>query len=220
MKEIRRFVFALEGVTPYSPTPSSLLEVVGKEYRLYRDVTFEVRLTTTEHDREPMLRYEDSFVKRVLEALPQLSVRFGGPTCGKDSDFVAELERNGKVGAGHFVEHCLVVVFDDVSSTLGLGDHELIWRTKATEQDDNRLWTRYRTRQFHAIVNIPPELFGLEGIVFGWLNASYESAEKAESFGLRDRIDGFIQHRMRPRRRRYVRRESHQSHPTASLATL
>ena len=205
---MRSFVFALEGVTTYMPTPPSLLEVVGKEYKLYRETRFVVRLPIAEQDVEPMFRYKDPFVQRVIETLPQLSVRLGGPACGKAGDFVAELQTNGQAGAGHFIEHCQVVVFDEVALPLGFREHELVWRTKVIEQEERyRRWTRYRTRQYHAIDEIPPELFGWEGIVFGWLRAEYESAERAEAFGLRDRIDDFIQYRREPpRRSRSIRR--------------
>lgn len=186
MAALRRFVFNLLAVSEYRPTPPSLLDIVGEKFRWYRTIRIEVNLSP---ELQLVSRHQD-LVKCLIQEFPQLSARRGGITCGRDEDFVRELESGTAGSLGHLWEHIAAQAFDDVSSQLGYGNHEFVWRIKRNRRKSRRHKTVYNILCFHA-VEPPAEFNDLERLTTGYLNALIEG----KPFPIIERIQDFVEHR-------------------------
>jgi hypothetical protein len=175
-------IFVIRGITEFRPTPPSLRERVGEQYRWYRTIKLMVRLPREGQNTKSY----PGFSERLIAELPELSVKKGGLTCGSTENFASHL-RHG-TSMGHVWEHVYAFSFDYVSSALGYGTHAFRWQTKAVLRKDDH--TIYRVRMFHE-VEPPPEFHGLEMIVCGYLNTLLENGD----FPLRKRLSDFVSHR-------------------------
>jgi len=182
MATLREMIFVIRGITEFRPTPPSLRERVGKRFRWYRTIKLLVRLP---REGQNTKSYPD-FVEKLIKDIPELSVKKGGLTCGQAEDFVSHL-RHG-TSMGHVWEHVYAFCFDMVSTSLGYGAHAFRWQTKAVLKKGD--YTIYRIRMFHE-VEPPPEFYGLELLVCGYLDALIENKE----FPLRKRLANFVDHR-------------------------
>ena len=182
MATLREMIFVIRGITEFRPTPPSLRERVGEQYRWYRTIKLMVRLPREGQNTKSY----PGFSERLIAELPELSVKKGGLTCGRTENFASHL-RHG-TSMGHVWEHVYAFCFDVASTSLGYGTHAFRWQTKAVVKKDDH--TIYRIRMFHE-VEPPPEFHGLEMIVCGYLNTLLENGD----FPLRKRLSDFVSHR-------------------------
>lgn len=185
MAALRRFVFNLLAASEYRLTPPSLLKIVGEKFAWYRSIKIEVNLPS----EQQLCSSHPNLIARVIAEFPQLSALHGGITCGRDVDFINELEEGTAGSLGHLWEHIAAQAFDDVSSQLGYGDHEFVWYTCRNKRSR---WhkTIYRILCFHE-VEPPPEFNDLERLTTGYLNALVEGRD----FPIVERIKDFVAHR-------------------------
>lgn len=192
MAELRKQVFNLLAVSDYRHTPPSLLESVGSKFVWYREIRIEVNLPR----EEQLISAHPALVKRLIAEFPQLSASNAGITCGLNRDFVKELEEDTAGSLGHLWEHIAAQAFDDVSSQLGYGDHEFVWQSKPIVKISTYARTVYNIFCLHE-QKPPPEFWGLENVVTGYLNAFWRRGR----FPLRERLRNFIEHRAKQERR-------------------
>lgn len=186
MPNVRKMIFNLRSITDYRRTPPSLLQKVGEQFAWYRQIILEVNYPpeaqlSTAHPKA---------MKQLLQDVPQLSVVHGGLSCGMTGDFGSEIQEDTHgESLGHVWEHVAAHAFDEVSSRLGYGDHQFVWRTEVVKQTSSSII--YKICAFHE-VKPPGEFFGLELLVCGYVNALFEG--KAFRFGRR--VDDFVEHRV------------------------